>query len=678
MYVNYQNKFKRLLYIVLLLSSLTTSVHVMAIINVRMQTDLGAVDIDLFDDQVELTVDNFMNYVNDGDYNETIIHRAIPEFIIQGGGFSFDPDQGSLLVSEGDATGNGGIPVPTDNIIVVNDPDPVNRPNVRGTIAMAKIPGQADSATSDWFINLVDNLFLDDPDIPSNSGGFTVFGEVVSGMEIVDAIAAQTRCQDLLSSQILCGPNGQSTVFLDLPLVAMTQTNNFNTLVDTIAVNNVVHQYNLINVLHMGSDSDGDGVADSAEDEGPGNGDADNDSTPDRDQQNIASYKASSGKLITLESDGGVLLEDTSYMGETFGFSTYDPPLQGSELEANPPAVIDGFDFLHGHLGFSLSNLTDTAGKATVRYTVTGATCQAISSYFQYGPTPDDNAPHWYEFLYDEVTDTGAEFNGNVITLHYVDGERGDSALGVAGVIETQGGTAASADNDGLAESLEDGAPNGGDGNNDGICDSVQGNVASFPGLRNDYITIEAPPGLSVNSVGIDVGVELLQQAELPSSVRGLNFAFGFLSFNIDGLANNGDSVDIRIILPEDSAPVSYFKYGPTADNNENHLYEFLFDPVTGTGAEFNNNEVILHFVDGERGDSDLMANGVITDPGAPALFAASVAPSNGGSSGCSLGNGTSRPGHAGAWYLLLFLSVLQGMWRYYLKLRPRRVSVSP
>ncbi len=101
---------------------------------------------------------------------------------------------------------------------------------------------------------------------------------------------------------------------------------------------------------------------------------------------------------------------------------------------------------------------------------------------------------HWYKFDYDELTDTGAEINGNLITLHYVDGERGDSALGVAGIIETQGGAAElMLDSDGLAELVEDGAPNAGDGNNDGICDSTQDNVASFPGPRNDYITIEAP-----------------------------------------------------------------------------------------------------------------------------------------------------------------------------------------
>ena len=134
----------------------------------------------------------------------------------------------------------------------------------------------------------------------------------------------------------------------------------------------------------------------------------------------------------------------------------------------------------------------------------------------------------------------------------------------------------------------------------------------------------------------------------------------------VGGLENNGDSVDVRVILPEEHFPISYFMFGPTPDNMENHLYEFLFDEATGTGAEFDGNEVILHFVDGQRGDFDVTANGVILDPGAPALFAASIAPSGGG---CALVDGERRPAQAGAWYFLLLLSMLYGIWRSSLRI---------
>lgn len=652
-----------------------TSSCVHAVVNVRMQTDLGAVDIELFDTQASLTVENFLKYVNGGDYNGTFFHRSVPGFVLQGGGYIFKPENGSLLISEGDFSGNGGSGIPTYGTIV-NEPDTVNRPNVRGTISMARLGGQADSADSEWFINLADNPSLDNPPDPDGAGPlepeepYTVFGQVLGdGMDVIDAIAAQVRCQNLLVLPVLCGPGDFSTLYAQLPLVGISSSGG-TTLIDNVSMTPFLYQYNLVNILHYGSDSDGDGIADSLEDEGANAGDADNDSIPDRDQQDIATYQAISGSLITLETSAGVLLESTSFMGKTFGYTTYNV--------LAPPAVIDGFDFAHGHLAFNLSNITDPGGKATVSVTVAGAGCRTISSYFQYGPTPDDNTPHWYEFLYDAVTDTGAEINGNTIILHYVDGERGDSALGVAGFIETLGGAASEfvLDNDGLSQSVEDGAANAGDGNNDGICDSEQGNVASLPGIRNNYMTVEVPPALSLSSVGVSIGDDLLLQADPISMIEGLNFAFGFLKFEITGLAHNGDSVDVRLLLPEGNFPVSYFKFGPTPDNNEDHLYEFLYDPATGTGAEFNGNEVILHFVDGGRGDSDLIANGVITDPGAPALFAASVAPSGsgGGGGGCSLGYGANRPAHGGAWYLLLFLTIWYGTWRYYLRCRMQRM----
>jgi len=662
----FRNKSKQNLLAAGLLLSAVASSCVYAVVNVRMQTDLGGVDIELFDTQAILTVENFLNYVNDGDYNNTFIHRSVPGFVIQGGGYIFNPDNGSLLISEGDFSGNGGSHILVDGTIV-NEPDPVNRPNARGTLSMARLGGQADSASSEWFFNLANNSSLDNPPDPDGAGPlepeepYTVFGQVLGdGMDIIDAIAVQVRCQNLLVLPVLCGPGDFSTLYTELPLVEMSGSGG-TTLVDNVSLTPFLYQYNLVNILHVGSDSDGDGIADSLEDEGVNAGDADNDSTPDRDQQDIATYRAISGNLITLEAAAGVVLESTSFMGKTFGFSTYNV--------LAPPAVIDGFDFVHGHLGFMLNNITDPGGKATVSITLTGTGCQTISSYFQYGPTPLDNTPHWYEFLYDAVTDTGAEINGDVITLHYVDGERGDSALGTAGLIETQGGAASEVvlDNDGLPQFVEDGAANAGDGNNDGICDSEQDNVASLPGIRNNYVTVEVPPALSLSAVEVSVGADLLAQADPPSILEGLNFVMGFLAFDISDLANDGDSVDARLILPEDNFPVSYFKYGPTPDNPVDHLYEFLYDEASGTGAEFNDNEIILHFVDGGRGDSDLMANGVITDPGAPAVFAASIAPGgSGGGGGCTLGDGANRSAQAGAWFLLLFLSVLHGVWRHH------------
>lgn len=136
---------------------------------VRMATVLGDIDIELFDTAAPLTVANFMNYVNDGDYTNSFIHRSVPGFIIQGGGFTFDNN----LVTA----------IPKD-APVVNE---FGASNTRGTIAMAKLAGDPNSATSEWFFNLADNS----ANLDTQNGGFTVFGQVLgNGMDIVDAIAA--------------------------------------------------------------------------------------------------------------------------------------------------------------------------------------------------------------------------------------------------------------------------------------------------------------------------------------------------------------------------------------------------------------------------------------------------------------------------------------------------------
>jgi peptidyl-prolyl cis-trans isomerase A (cyclophilin A) len=170
----------------MLLAVIFVPASVMANTLLRMQTDLGGIDIELFDTQAPLTVANFLNYVNRGDYDGTFIHRSVPGFVIQGGGYIFNP-------ADGDFFGSGMTHIPVDPH-VVNEPDPVNRPNVRGTLAMGKT-SDPDSATSEWFFNLASTTKLDDP---NNSGGFTVFGQVNgSGMTVLDAVAGLSRCIDV-------------------------------------------------------------------------------------------------------------------------------------------------------------------------------------------------------------------------------------------------------------------------------------------------------------------------------------------------------------------------------------------------------------------------------------------------------------------------------------------------
>lgn len=140
---------------------------------VQFQTVLGDFEVNLFDKTTPKTVENFLAYVKANSYMNTIIHRSVPGFVVQGGGYSY---QGKLPL-----------------VAVTQNPKVDNEPvysNLRGTIAMAKLGSQPNSATNQWFISLADNSKT----LDNQNGGFTVFGQVTgNGMAIVDAIAALSR-----------------------------------------------------------------------------------------------------------------------------------------------------------------------------------------------------------------------------------------------------------------------------------------------------------------------------------------------------------------------------------------------------------------------------------------------------------------------------------------------------
>ncbi len=136
---------------------------------VRFHTTLGDMDVTLLPN-APLTVANFLNYMNRGAYNNSVIHRSVPGFIIQGGGFQL---QNHTLVA-----------IPAD-APVINEP---GVSNARGTLAMAKLGSDPNSATSQWFFNEGDNS----ANLNAQNGGFTVFGRIVdsAGLAIMDKIAS--------------------------------------------------------------------------------------------------------------------------------------------------------------------------------------------------------------------------------------------------------------------------------------------------------------------------------------------------------------------------------------------------------------------------------------------------------------------------------------------------------
>lgn len=135
---------------------------------VLLETSLGSITLELDQQKAPVSVGNFIQYVNDGFYDGTIFHRVIDRFMIQGGGFSKGMNQKSTRAPIKNEGGNGLM-------------------NQRGTIAMART-SRPDSATSQFFINLKDNDFLNREDPRSDGVGYAVFGQVVEGMEVVDKI----------------------------------------------------------------------------------------------------------------------------------------------------------------------------------------------------------------------------------------------------------------------------------------------------------------------------------------------------------------------------------------------------------------------------------------------------------------------------------------------------------
>ncbi|KUJ84299.1 peptidylprolyl isomerase [Microbulbifer flavimaris] len=137
---------------------------------VDLKTDLGTIRVELYADKAPVTVENFLGYVDSGFYNGVIFHRVIPGFMAQTGGLTFDfqkKETGEPIANE---SANG-------------------LPNTRGTLAMAR-HSSPDSATSQFFINLSNNSHLD---ASEDKPGYTVFGKVIEGMEVVEKIAAEPQ-----------------------------------------------------------------------------------------------------------------------------------------------------------------------------------------------------------------------------------------------------------------------------------------------------------------------------------------------------------------------------------------------------------------------------------------------------------------------------------------------------
>ena len=137
-------------------------------VKVTMETSKGVITLELDSEKAPVSVENFVKYAKAGHYDGTVFHRVIPGFMVQGGGFDTDMKQKDT---------NPSIKIEADNGLK----------NTRGTVAMART-SDPNSATSQFFINLADNAFLDHKSPTQQGWGYAVFGQVTDGMDIVESI----------------------------------------------------------------------------------------------------------------------------------------------------------------------------------------------------------------------------------------------------------------------------------------------------------------------------------------------------------------------------------------------------------------------------------------------------------------------------------------------------------
>jgi len=168
-------------------------------------------------------------------------------------------------------------------------------------------------------------------------------------------------------------------------------------------------------------------------------------------------------------------------------------------------------------------------------------------------------------------------------------------------------------DSDAVSDNIEGGAPNGGDGNKDGIPDSQQVNVASLPNaVDGRYVTLASPDATRL------VNVIAVANPSPWNAPAGVAFPLGFFEFTVEGVTVGG-ATTVTLYIPQKVD--TYWKYGAEPGDPTDHWYEFLFDGTTPGAEILRGKEVILHFVDGQRGDDDLQANGRIVEPGAVGIF---------------------------------------------------------
>jgi len=188
----------------------------------QFRTRFGDIEVELYDQDKPVTVQNFIRYVKSGAYTNMFLHRCIPGFIVQGGGFSTTNQLATNLFTHFDYVPNFGTITNEFNI-------GPRLSNIYGTIAMAKAGGDPNSASSQWFFNLSDNS----ANLDNQNGGFTVFGRLVRGTNVLNIFNAISQANGIVDLRKIYGTtNSLTSLFSDLPVLYLGQSApNYNDLI---------------------------------------------------------------------------------------------------------------------------------------------------------------------------------------------------------------------------------------------------------------------------------------------------------------------------------------------------------------------------------------------------------------------------------------------------------------
>ncbi len=618
---------------------------------VRMDFQQGSqqnsVDVRLFEQDAPLSVANFLRYangttINGGNYNGSFLHRSVAGFIVQGGGFSFDPalNDGSFSYDSTSDSYPGGLQPVVKDDPVVNE---YSLSNVRGTIAMAMLPDDPDSATSEWFFNLIDNS----ANLDNQNGGFTVFGEVIgAGMAVIDDIG-NVPAYDKTDVHPAFGA---------LPLDNYAEPANV-AIDNLIRLNSVTQLFSISEKLDFGLLATGDSAQSVVTIE--------NTSTAAITITDIASTNTLATPFtIVANTCNNITLAAAASCDITIDYS---PQLEANNqdsfnIEFTSPSI--SFEYTVSGAAVDVKAPDISLDLTAIEFGVVGLYNAEIDPFGEYlvlimsndgnvdlnvsSVTFDFTSALNFEFvencrnasplvpgercaipMFFKPTTVG-ELSGT-LTIISDDPDENRIVLPITGLVDI--------DTDGIAAAVEDSVPNDGDGNFDGVLDSIQNNVASFTAQNNDYITLVSLDGTELKSVNV---MALNKLAPPPDNI---DFALGVLDFELKLLAP-GSAAEVGLIMPAGVVVQTYYMYGPTPDDINPHWYEFMYDETSGTGAiiygdvsftspidgtRFSRSVIRLIFKDGARGDADLTVNGIILDPGGPVI--ANNSDSSGGGS---------------------------------------------